>query len=107
VLFAIGYGFGDEHVNAIIRQALAIPSFTLVVVDPAPKSDFVSHLKQLGDERVWLVGGGQLGTFDHFVGKLLPDLQEEEITDKVMKTYKALAPPAQPDNALREKSDGG
>ena len=24
----------DEHVNAIIRQALAVPSFTLVVIDP-------------------------------------------------------------------------
>jgi hypothetical protein len=94
VLFAIGYGFGDEHVNAIIRQALAIPSFTLVVVDPAPASTFVTHLKELCDERVWLVSGWQLGTFEHFVGKLLPDLREEEITDKVMKTYKALAPPA-------------
>lgn len=93
VLFVIGYAFGDEHVNAIIRQALAIPSFTLVVVDPSPESTFVTHLKELGDERVWLVGGWLLGTFEHFVGKLLPDLREEEITDKVMKTYKALAPP--------------
>ncbi len=106
VLFAVGYGFGDEHVNAIIRQALAIPSFTLVVVDPAPKSDFVSHLKLLGDERVWLVGGWELGTFDHFVGKLLPDLREEEITDKVMKTYRALAPPAHHDNSSPENPDG-
>jgi hypothetical protein len=102
VLFVIGYGFGDEHVNAIIRQALAIPSFSLVVVDPAPKSDFVSHLKQLGDERVWLVGGWRLGTFEHFVERLLPDLQEEEITAKVMKTYKALGADAQPDNAVPE-----
>ena len=36
VLFVVGYGFGDEHVNAIIHQALAIPSFTLVIVDPKP-----------------------------------------------------------------------
>ncbi|WP_353252263.1 SIR2 family protein [Salinisphaera sp. PC39] len=42
ILFVIGYGFGDEHVNAIIRQALAVPSFTLVVVDPSPKSDFIT-----------------------------------------------------------------
>ena len=102
VLFAIGYGFGDEHVNAIIRQALAIPSFTLVVVDPAPTSDFVGHLKQLGDERVWLVSGSQLGTFEHFVERLLPDLREEEITTKVMKTYKALASAAQHDDAIPE-----
>ena len=91
-VYGPAYGFGDEHVNALIRQALAIPSFTLVVIDPAPKSDFVNHLKELGDERVWLVSGRQLGTFEHFVAKLLPDLRDEEITAKVMKTYKALMP---------------
>jgi SIR2-like domain len=104
VLFVIGYGFGDEHVNAIIRQALAIPSFSLVVVDPAPRSDFVTHLKQLGDERVWLVSGWKLGTFEHFVESLLPDLQEEEITAKVMKTYKALGAGAQSDAVVPENA---
>lgn len=106
VLFTIGYGFGDEHVNALIRQALAIPSFTLVIVDPEPKSDFTNHLKQLGDERVWLVSGWQLGTFEHFVEKLLPDLREEEITDKVMKTYKALIPATQHNPPVSENYDG-
>jgi hypothetical protein len=102
VLFTIGYGFGDEHVNSLIRQALAIPSFTLVVVDPAPTSEFVNYLKQLGDERVWLVSGWQLGTFEHFVEKLLPDLREEEISIKVMKTYNALAPTTQGENTTLE-----
>ncbi len=105
VLFTIGYGFGDEHVNAIIRQALAIPSFTLVVIDPAPTSDFVSHLRSLGDERVWLVSGWKLGTFEHFVEKLLPDLREEEITFKVMKTYNALAPLRRSTEAAHEDAD--
>jgi len=105
VLFTIGYGFGDEHVNSLIRQALAIPSFTLVVIDPAPTSDFVNQLKQLGDERVWLVSGWQLGTFEQFVERLLPDLREEEITVKVMKTYKALAPAIQHDEPAPENPD--
>ena len=30
-LIVVGYGFGDEHVNAIIRQALGVPSFSLVI----------------------------------------------------------------------------
>lgn len=92
VLFVIGYGFGDEHVNALIRQALVIPSFTLVVVDPLPKSDFVKTLIDSNDERIWIVAGWELGTFEDFVEKLLPDLREEEITAKVIKTYNSLAP---------------
>jgi len=90
-LIVIGYGFGDDHVNALIRQALAIPSFTLVVVDPDPNSDFVSELERLEDERVWIVKGRGLGTFENFVMKLLPDLREEEIDAKVMKTFKSLS----------------
>jgi len=90
-LIVIGYGFGDHHVNALIRQALAIPSFTLVVVDPDPNSDFVSDLERLEDERVWIVKGWGLGTFENFVMRLLPDLREEEIDAKVMKTFKSLS----------------
>jgi hypothetical protein len=106
ILFAIGYGFGDEHVNALIRQALVIPSFTLVVVDPTPKSDFVNVLIESNDERVWIVAGWDLGTFEHFVKKLLPDLREEEISSKVMKTYKALAPPYRYIEPDMEDADG-
>ena len=90
-LFVMGYGFGDDHVNALIRQALAIPSFTIVIVDPDPQSDFVLELEKQGDERVWIVKGWELGTFDHFVEKLLPDLREEEIDTKVMKTFNAIS----------------
>jgi hypothetical protein len=90
VLFTIGYGFGDEHVNALIRQALAIPSFTLVVVDPNPQSKFIEELEKQNDERIWIIKGLKLGTFEQFVQKLMPDLHEEEIETKVIKTYKAL-----------------
>jgi hypothetical protein len=106
-LFVVGYGFGDDHVNALIRQALAIPSFTLIVVDPDPKSDFVSRLEKLGDERVWIVKGWGLGTFDQFVANLLPDLREEEIEAKVIKTFKNLSLPSRrASDGLEEDSDG-
>jgi len=54
VLFVLGYGFGDEHICAIVRQALAVPSFTLVIVDPNPTSRFVTTLREQEDRRVWV-----------------------------------------------------
>lgn len=91
VLFVIGYGFGDEHVNTIIRQALAVPSFTLVIVDPAPKSEFVARLCGQKDRRVWVAEGPRVGTLAGFVEHILPDLRDEEIRKKVLATHRALA----------------
>lgn len=90
VLFVIGYGFGDQHVNAIIRQALAVPSFTLVIVDPDPDSEFVTELRNQGDRRVWIAEGERFGTFEGFVDEMLPDLHDEDIRRKVLETYKAI-----------------
>lgn len=89
-LFIIGYGFGDEHVNAIIRQALAVPSFTLVIVDPSARSGFVKQLRELDDSRIWILSGTTLGTFAGFVRRALPDLREDEIQTKVHETWRAL-----------------
>ncbi len=96
-LFVLGYGFGDDHVNAIIRQALSIPSFSLVIVDPyAPLPDgngspFVARLRAQKDRRVWVISGDPFGTFSGFVTSLLPDLRDQEIQRKVMETVKAIA----------------
>jgi hypothetical protein len=90
VLFVIGYGFGDDHVNAIIRQALAVPSFILLVVDPNPSSDFVNKLRKQKDRRVWVAAGPQIGTLKGFVDHVLPDLRDEEIRKKVLDTHRAL-----------------
>lgn len=89
-LFVLGYGFGDEHVCAIVRQALAIPSFTLVIADPDPISDFVQRLRAQNDRRVWVFSGKALGTFTGFVKNVLPDLRDEEVRRKVMATHRAL-----------------
>ena len=91
VLFVIGYGFGDAHVNAIIRQALAVPSFTLVIVGPSPGNPFVETLREQQDRRIWISEGSRLGTFAGFVKEVLPDLHDEDILRKVLATYKTLA----------------
>lgn len=90
VLFVIGYGFGDDHVNALIHQSLAIPSFTLVIVDPYPGSIFVNQLVESKDERVIVIKGSELGDFTKFTEDLLPDIEQEDVQIKVTKTYNAL-----------------
>jgi hypothetical protein len=97
VLFVIGYGFGDEHVNAIVRQALGVPSFTLVIVDPAPESEFVRKLREQRDRRVWIAEGPTLGAFAGFVDRLLPDLRDEEVRKKVLATRRALSATSPPE----------
>jgi hypothetical protein len=91
-LFVLGYGFGDEHVRAIIRQAMAVPSFTLVIADPDPKSHFVQQLRDARDRRVWIFSGKTFGAFSGFVEHVLPDLRDEDVRLKVMATYRALRP---------------
>lgn len=95
-LVVIGYGFGDPHVNTIIHQALAIPSFTLVVVDPFPpvpeskSENFVARLRSRRDGRLWLLGGSTFGTFKGFVEYVLPDLHDQQVLEKVIATHRAL-----------------
>ncbi len=108
-LFVIGYGFGDEHVNAIIREALAVPSFTLVIIDPfAPAPDpsgtFLARLRAQKDRRVWVISGEALGRFPKFVERVLPDLRDEEILRKVISTHRSLAAGS---NALGESEGSG
>lgn len=105
-LFVLGYGFGDDHVNAIIRQAVAVPSFTLVIVDPNPVSDFVRRLRLRQDRRVWILSGTTFGTFGGFVQRVLPDLRDEDVRRKVMATYRALgATGDDPAPPIREEED--
>jgi hypothetical protein len=73
-----------------VRQALAVPSFTLVIVDPNPQSDFVAKLRCQTDLRVWILAGSTFGTFTGFVRDALADLRDESIRRNVMETHRAL-----------------
>ncbi len=45
VLVCLGYSFNDEHVNDIIKQALSIPSFTLIIANYVPPPSSSSEEK--------------------------------------------------------------
>ena len=92
VLVVSGYSFSDEHINNIIYQSLAKPSFRLVVL---ARPESVKDLIDLDDPRIWVIGGSDtegvpIHYFDSFVKKIMPDLSEREIEDSVGKAIKKL-----------------
>ena len=91
VLVTIGYSFADEHVNRIIYQALTIPSFTLLIVDPVTdKNEEIKRLSTLEDSRIHIISGCDIGTFEGFTKKLLPDIKELDVYEKSAKSARRM-----------------
>jgi len=91
VLVTIGYSFADEHVNRIIYQALTIPSFTLLIVDPvADRNEEIKRLIALEDSRIHIISGWDIGTFEGFSKRLLPDIKELEVYEKSAKSARRM-----------------
>jgi SIR2-like domain len=81
----IGYGFGDEHVNRIIEDALVNPSLVMLIVNPSPRVDLVSRVRkyQNAGARIYLLTGPENfnggaedrpATFDDFAESVLPNV---------------------------------
>ena len=93
VLFCIGYSFYDEHINDIIKQALSIPSFTLIIANFSTESNpEIEKLKALEDKRIIILeqGDADISTFVGFVENVMPDLYEEEETEFIVETMNKL-----------------
>lgn len=91
VLFCVGYSFYDEHINDIIKQALTIPSFTLIIANYSQKIDVnspIEELKALKDKRIIILDetDANQSTFIGFVDSIMPDLYEEEENELIANT---------------------
>ncbi len=98
VLFTVGYGFGDEHINNIIYQALTIPTFRLIIFAAPDTGDEIGRLRDLKDPRVWIVGGDAAPGvpahyFKTFVDKLMPIPSGDRIDVAVRKVVEQLITP--------------
>ena len=95
VLFCVGYSFFDEHINDIIKQALTIPSFTLIIANYSQKLDAnspIEELKVLKDKRIIILDetDGNQSTFIGFVDNIMPDLYEEEENELIANTMEKI-----------------
>lgn len=114
VLFCIGYSFYDEHINDIIKQALSIPSFTLIIANFSPTKDPnspIEELRKLNDKRIIIIdeSDSNQSTFIGFIDNVMPDLYEEEenevIANTLEKLYEKTSAPNAESNLATESND--
>ncbi|SFU53533.1 SIR2-like domain-containing protein [Porphyromonadaceae bacterium KHP3R9] len=92
ILIVLGYSFGDSHINRIILNSLANPSFRLVVFG---QSGEIDKLKNLGDVRITIINSpDKIHYFNNIVGQIMPPIHpalEEEFNMKtannIIKTF--------------------
>ena len=75
VLITLGYSFADDHINRLILNSLAIPTFRLVVFG---KNDAIAKLTEMDDSRIIVINSeDKIHYFKNFVEKAMPDVQAD------------------------------
>ena len=75
VLITLGYSFADDHINRLILNSLAIPTFKLVIFG---QSDAITKLTEMNDSRIIVINSeDKIHYFKNFVGKAMPDVQAD------------------------------
>ncbi|WP_205737057.1 SIR2 family protein [Acetobacterium paludosum] len=75
LLITLGYSFADDHINRLILNALAVPTFRLVVFG---EGENIEKLKKIGDNRITIINSeDKIHYFNRFVIDLMPDIQDE------------------------------
>lgn len=91
VLFVYGYGFGDEHINRVIYNALSISTFQLIVVSYNWTSKLIEFYERVKtDPRISFLIGEYLGDWKNFVFELLPDIKHLELEENILRTMRNL-----------------
>jgi NAD-dependent SIR2 family protein deacetylase len=82
-LLVVGYGFGDDHINQIIDDAMLNPGLVLLVIDPSPGINTKAKIEQYQSigERAYLLHAREpenppkTATFDDFAINVMPHVK--------------------------------
>jgi hypothetical protein len=95
-LIIAGYGFGDEHINRLLRSALLNPTLQLVIYYPEFDGDPASvrlpasfrKLVSLSNPRVTIIGGGAQAHLDKLADHLPDPLLYDDDMQKLAKALR-------------------
>lgn len=86
VLITYGYGFGDSHINRIIKDMLSIPSTHLVVISFDNASGRIEKfLNDVNSSQITILMGNHFGNFSTLIENYLPKSAIDKITQREQK----------------------
>lgn len=89
VLFIIGYGFNDSHVNNIIHQALATNSSINIVIFKELNDSI--KLSKIDDSRVFKIWGNyksnKINYFDFITENFIPDVNQYKSNNDILSRF--------------------
>jgi len=84
VMVTYGYGFGDDHVNRVLKDMLTIPSTHLVIIVYDVDDRLREFLRAVGrDAQISILGGSHFGDLGHLVDHYLPKPAIDYITGRL------------------------
>lgn len=87
-LIVYGYGFGDSHINKIIKEMLTIPSSHIVIIAYSVDDRLIGFLKSVNLDQITLLCGSEIASIDKLVSYYLPKAAIDKITVTVSKLLK-------------------
>lgn len=79
-LFTYGYGFGDTHINKIIREMLNTPSTHLIISTYSFDDKLINFLRSVNMAQVSILSGPEFCGLDNLVNFYLPKASIDNIT---------------------------
>ena len=106
-LVTYGYGFGDEHINRIIKDMLTIPSTHLVIIsydDPNGITLDKFYKKRPEKEQITILIGNVLGDLKNLVDHFLPKSSINPVLNRMFKIKRDRAVIEQTENSNQEEN---
>jgi hypothetical protein len=86
VLVTYGYGFGDSHINRIIKDMLTIPSTHLVIISYDLANNRIQNfIERCNESQLTLLIGKELADIHNLTNYYLPKPAIDRITDRQIK----------------------
>lgn len=83
--FTYGYGFGDSHINKLIKEMLCVPSTHIVILSYGVDDKLIDFLSQINTAQATVLAGKEFGSIENLVQYYLPKPAIDTITERTSK----------------------